>query len=144
MHRGTGSGRACHVRVAKTYGLDLAAAWPRLWLLVPDTVRSELSGARDTFNASARLTAWAVFNLVLEAWWWSALPITLVTRTAAILKGRLATGNLADLIESAIDLHGSELGVPLGLPGGLTPATGTQLATRMLNSGGIPPHPLAD
>ena len=136
--------RACHVRIARTYGLDLTAAWPRLWLIVPDTVRSELGEARDAFSAATRLTAWAVFYLILGAWWWPALPIALVTGAAAISKGRLATGNLADLIESAVDLHGSELGPPLGLPGPLTPATGRQLTTRMLKSRWDPASPLAD
>jgi hypothetical protein len=33
--------RACHVRIERAYGLDLNAAWPRLWLIVPDTSRTE-------------------------------------------------------------------------------------------------------
>ena len=54
----------------RTYGLDLTAAWPRLWLIVPDTVRTELGGARDAFSAATQLTAWAIFYLILGAWWW--------------------------------------------------------------------------
>ena len=136
--------RACHVRIARTYGLDLTAAWPRLWLIVPDTVRTELGGARDAFSAASQLTAWAVFYLILGAWWWPALPIALVTGAAAIVKGRVAAGNLADLIESAVDLHGPDLGPKLGLPGPLTPALGRQLTTRMLKSRWDPASPLAD
>ncbi len=136
--------RACHIRIARTYGLDLTAAWPRLWLIVPDTVRTELGAARDAFSAATRLTAWAVFYLILAAWWWPALPIALITGTTAIIKGRLATGNLADLVESAVDLHGSELGPPMGLPGPLTPAVGRQLTTRMLKSRWDPTSPMAD
>jgi hypothetical protein len=136
--------RACHVRVARTYGLDLTAAWPRLWLIVPDTVRSELAAARDAFTAATRLTAWAAFYLILGAWWWPTLPVALITGTAAIVKGRVATGNLADLIESAVDLHGAELGPQLGLPDPLTPTTGRQVTTRMLKSRWDPASPLAD
>lgn len=136
--------RACHVRILKTYGLDLAAAWPRLWLIVPDTVRGELSAARDAFSGAARLTTWAIFYLVLGVWWWPAFPIALVTGIAAASRGRLATGNLADLIESAVDLHGRELGAQLRLPDPLTPTIGRQLTTLMAKSRWDPASPLAD
>jgi hypothetical protein len=136
--------RACHVRVLKTYGLDLVAAWPRLWLIVPDAVRDELGTAREAFSGAARLAAWAIFYLVLGAWWWPAVPIGLVAGIAAVSRGRLATGNLADLIESTVDLHGRELGPQLGLPDPLTPATGRQLTTLMAKSRWDPASPLAD
>ncbi|MGW4817488.1 hypothetical protein ACWEP4_00580 [Streptomyces sp. NPDC004227] len=32
--------------------LDLTSAWPRLWLTVPDAVRSELRTARPGFDAA--------------------------------------------------------------------------------------------
>jgi hypothetical protein len=118
---------ACYVRIQRAYGLDLVAAWPRLWLIVPDPVRSELAGARDAFSAAARLTAWAILYLILAAWWWPALVIALVTGITGARKGRFATGNLADLIESAVDLHGGELAVQLGVPGPLLPAQGRQV-----------------
>src|ERR1700683_1736888 len=41
--------RACRVRVAKSCGLDVDVAWPRLWLIIPDHVRRELTSARDDF-----------------------------------------------------------------------------------------------
>ena len=97
--------RACHVRIDRAYGLDLNAAWPRLWLIVPDTVRTELGAARDAFSSAARLTAWAILYLILGIWWWPAIPIALITGTTAIIKAHLATDNLADLIESTVDLH---------------------------------------
>jgi hypothetical protein len=136
--------RACHERIRKTYGLDLTAAWPRLWLIVPDTVRTELAAARDAFSAAARLSAWAIFYVILGIWWWPALVVALITATAAVIKGRLSTSNLADLIESTVDLHGAELGPQLGLPGPLTPDTGRQLTTRMLKSRWDPASPMAD
>ena len=96
--------RACHVRIERAYGLDLNAAWPRLWLIVPDTFRTELGAARDAFSGAARLTAWAILYLALGIWWWPAIPIALITGATAIVRAHLATGNLADLIESAVDL----------------------------------------
>ena len=83
--------RACRVRVSKMYGLDLASAWPRLWLIVPATVRAELGAAYAEFSGAARLTAWAILYLVLSIWWWPAIPIAVITGIAAISKARLAT-----------------------------------------------------
>jgi hypothetical protein len=138
--------RACGVRIDQAYGLDLAAAWPRLWLIVPDGVRAELSAARDAFSSAARLTAWAALYLVLGIWWWPALPIALITGTTAVIRARQATGNLADLIEAAVDLHSHDLAAALGedQPGPVTPAAGRELTTRMRKSRWDPRSPLAD
>jgi hypothetical protein len=138
--------RACRVRIERVYGLDLNAAWPRLWLIVPDTVRTELGAARDAFTAAARLTAWAVLYLILGIWWWPAVIIALITGTTAIIRARQATGNLADLIESTVDLHSRDLAAQFGdqAPGQVTPVTGRQLTTRMRKSRWEPGSPLAD
>jgi len=138
--------RACHVRIERAYGLDLTAAWPRLWLIVPDGVRTELGGARDAFSSAARLTAWATLYLVLGIWWWPAIPIAVITATTAIIKARQATGSLADLIEAAVDLHSHDLAAALGenLAGPMTPAVGRELTTRMRKSRWEPGSPLAD
>ena len=138
--------RACQVRIEKAYGLELNAAWPRLWLIVPDTVRAELGAARDAFGAAARLTAWAIFYLALGIWWWPAVLIALISGTTAIIKARLATGNLADLIEATVDLHSQDLAHKLGeaTTGPVTPALGMELTTRMRKSRWDPDSPLAD
>jgi hypothetical protein len=106
--------RACQVRIEQVYGLDLNVAWPRLWLIVPDVVRTELGTARDAFSAAARLTAWAVLYLILAIWWWPAALIAMITGVVAIGKARIATGNLTDLVESAVDLYNHDLAAQLG------------------------------
>lgn len=138
--------RACHVRIGRAYGLDLNAAWPRLWLIVPDTVRTELGAARNAFSSAARLTAWAILYLALGFWWWPAIPIALVTGTTAIIKARLATGNLADLIEAAVDLYSRNLATQMdeSVTGPVTTAIGRKLTTRMRKSRWDPGSPLAD
>jgi hypothetical protein len=138
--------RASRVRIERAYGLDLNAAWPRLWLIVPDTVRTELGTARDAFSAAARLTAWAVLYLILGIWWWPAAIIALITGATAIIRAHQATGNLADLIESTVDLHGRDLAAQLGeqTPGQVTPVTGRRLTTQMRKSRWEPGSPLAD
>jgi hypothetical protein len=138
--------RACHVRIEKYYGLDLAATWPRLWLIVPDTVRTELGTAQDAFSAAARLTAWSVLYLVLAIWWWPAIPIAIIAGITGVIKGRGATGNLADLIESSVDLYGADLAKRFGeqVTGRITPTGGGRLTTRMRKSRWDPNSPLAD
>ena len=138
--------RACRVRIERAYGLDLNAAWPRLWLIVPDTVRTELGTARDAFTAAARLTAWAVLYLILGIWWWPAVIIALITGATAIIRAHQATDNLADLIESTVDLHSGDLATGLGeqTPGPVAPVTGKRLTTRMRKSRWEPGSPLAD
>jgi hypothetical protein len=138
--------RACQVRVDRTYGLDLNAAWPRLWLTVSEVVRDEISAARDAFSASARLEAWAVLYLPLAIWWWPGAVIALVAAMAAILKARLATSNLADLIESAVDLYGRELATQLGHSGTgpMTATLGKELTIQMRKDRWDPRSTLAD
>ncbi|MFF7882781.1 hypothetical protein ACH40F_09730 [Streptomyces sp. NPDC020794] len=136
--------RACQVRVEAAYGLDLAASWPRLWLVVPDTVRTELGAARDAFASAARLTAWAALYLLLGIWWWPAFAVALVTGVTGIRKGRGAATSLADLIESAVDLYGPDLAAHLGeQPAGpVEPDLGARLSSRMRKSRWDPDSPL--
>jgi hypothetical protein len=138
--------RACRVRIERANGLDLNAAWPRLWLIVPDTVRTELGTARDAFTAAARLTAWAVLYLILGIWWWPAVIIALIIGATGIIRAHQATDNLADLIESTVDLHGRGLATELGeqAPGQVTPVIGRRLTTQMRKSRWEPGSPLAD
>ena len=73
------------------------------------------------------------------------MVIALVAGAVAVTRGRLATARLADLIESAVDLHGAELAAQLGEQpdGPLAPALGGRLSTRMRKSRWDPDSPLA-
>jgi hypothetical protein len=107
---------ATDVRVHRSYGIDLASGWPRLWLLLPEETRGELAAARDRCGAAARLAGWGLLYAVLGAFWWPALAIGLVALLAARYRARLAVAIYADLAEAAVDLHGRDLAVQLGLP----------------------------
>jgi hypothetical protein len=138
--------RACQVRVDRTYGLDLNALWPRLWLTVSDVTRNEISAARDAFSASARLTAWGVLYLILAIWWWPSAVIAIIVEAAAMVKARLATNDLADLIEAAVDLHGRDIATKLGHSGSgpVTADIGQELTVLMRKDRWDPRSPLAD
>ncbi|MFE9093407.1 hypothetical protein [Streptomyces sp. NPDC007264] len=118
------------------YGLDLTFGWPRLWLVLPEHVRTELTTANGQFAAAVLTGAWALPYLVLGTLWWPALPAALVTGLSAWTRARTAIAELTDLSESAVDLHGRALAVALGTApadstGPLTPAEGEQVTRRV-------------
>lgn len=125
--------RAVDERVHQTYGLDVSAAWPRLWILLPDSVRTDLGAAHESFAESARLVGWGLLYLVVGVLWWPAFVIAVVTGATAWIRARAATGMLADLAESAVDLYGTELATKLGFAceARLSPQIGLEI-TRML------------
>ena len=53
------------------YGLDAAVCLPRIWLLLPETTRSELGMARARLDAAVAVWSWALLSLALTIWaWW--------------------------------------------------------------------------
>ncbi len=113
-------------RVNARYGLDLAAAWPRLWLVVPESVRGELAAAHAAYTATARLVGWTTLYAVLALLWWPAALAAAVLGITAYAQSRAAVTTLADLTEAVVDLYGTDLAVRLGIPhpDGLTPGIG--------------------
>lgn len=102
-------------RTSVAYGLDLGLTWPRLWTVLPETLRTDLTSAQDTYAAAARLIAWGVPYILLAIAWWPASVIGVGVVTAGWLRGRAAAAILADLIETATDLYGSDLAAQLGI-----------------------------
>ncbi|MFD3998879.1 hypothetical protein [Streptomyces sp. NPDC058548] len=127
---------AADARVHRTYRIDLVSAWPRLWLLLPDTAHAEVQAARSALTASARRAAWGLLYVLPALWWWPAALIAAVTWTGAWRQGRVAVHEFAELVESAVDLHGRDLAAALGIPceERLTATTGLAI-TRTLRKG---------
>jgi len=109
--------RAAETRPDDKYGLDAIICWPRFWLLLPDTVKTELQAARADLNSAARLFLWGVLFVgwvVLGAWW--AVPLGLGVAWFAhrwMLEAAMIYG---DLVESAFDLHRMDLYQSLRFP----------------------------
>ncbi|GGV63942.1 hypothetical protein GCM10010277_70380 [Streptomyces longisporoflavus] len=104
-------------RVEAAYGVDLAALWPRLWLILPEPAVRHIQSAHDSFSAAARLAAWAVGYALLACWWWPALLAAVGCAALARSRARGALEALAGLIEAAVDVHGRELAERIGLTG---------------------------
>ena len=114
------------------YGLDLTYGWPRLWLVLPDQVRAEITTAHAAFVSAVAVASWAWPYLALTPVWWPAAAIALTIGTTGWIRGRTATQELATLTEAAIDLHGRTLATTLGIAtpnttGPLTPTEGTAI-----------------
>ncbi|MEU7570685.1 hypothetical protein [Micromonospora sp. NPDC049240] len=123
-------------RIRTVYDLDLASAWPRLWLTVPDEVRNALVRAQAEFAAAGRLAGWGGLYLLLGLRWWPAAVVGAGVWAVGWWRGRMSMENLAQLVEATVDLHASALAVALGHPvdGCFTPGDG-EVVTRILRKG---------
>jgi hypothetical protein len=124
---------AVDVRIAATYGLDLRSAWPRLWLIMPEEARTELSAAQDAMTRALRLLGWAGLYALLTLWWWPAVMVGLAIAALARYRIRAAVSVLADLSEAAVDVYATALADRLGVshPGWLTREVGQDITSRL-------------
>ncbi|WP_371551401.1 hypothetical protein OG266_38450 [Streptomyces sp. NBC_00554] len=145
--RPTWSGDRIHavaVRLEREHHLDLAVIWPYLWLILPDTTRTEIAAARQALTRATTMTAWALLYIILTVWWWPAALIATVLALTGRARIRSATDSYALLLGAATHLHARDLAERLGLPPGghLTPDTGADL-TDHLRPTPPPPPPSA-
>ncbi|MEU7580318.1 hypothetical protein AB0B50_22280 [Streptomyces sp. NPDC041068] len=96
-------------RTRREYRLELADAWPRLWLLLPDTTRQPLTESRQRFDEAMRLGGWSALYLLLGAVWWPAAVAGAGAGLVAWRRGRERAEEYAELVESAVDVHLQEL-----------------------------------
>jgi hypothetical protein len=127
---------ATALRIHGCNGLDLDLVWPRLWTVLPDTLRADLTTAQDAYAAAARLAVWGILNLALTAAWWPAALISVTIFCTAAIRARASADVLADLIETAADLHAKDLAAALDLrlPGVTDPAELGRSITRRLQA----------
>lgn len=91
------------------YGLETSVTWPRLWLLLPETSRSEISAAREALDASTRRLVWGIACTVwvMFAWW---APLVAVGVAAASYWSMLSDAEIyGQLLRAAYDLHRADL-----------------------------------
>ncbi len=101
-------------RVQACYDLDLASAWPRLWLLLSEDARGPLVLAQNDFAGAARRVGWGVLYVALGLLWWPAALIGLGLCVLGWRQGRSTVSVLADLVEAVVDLHVGTLSATLG------------------------------
>jgi hypothetical protein len=98
------------------YGLDAVVAWPRLYPLLGEELKSTVNDRRDTLDASVRMTATmtvtAIVSVILLSWsgWWALLALIPLGIAAlsyhAAVQAALA---YAETVHVAFDLHRRDL-----------------------------------
>ncbi|QNP66325.1 hypothetical protein [Streptomyces genisteinicus] len=109
-------------RVHAGYGVDLAALWPRLWLILSEPAVRQIQSVRTAFTAAARLAAWAAGYALLACWWWPAALVAAGCAAVARTRAHDALDAFAELVEAAVDVHARELAERVGLVGPADPA----------------------
>ncbi|NUP49735.1 MAG: hypothetical protein HOW97_20860 [Catenulispora sp.] len=124
---------ATTTRAHTLYGLNLDLSWPRLWTILPDTLRADIGAARDAYTAAARLAAWGLMYAALAVLWWPAALLGAVVGGTAVVRSHAAAAVLADLIDTAVDLHVADLAGKLhvDVAGPASPETGPAIARRL-------------
>jgi hypothetical protein len=91
--------------VHEEYSVDLAAAWPRIWLLMSAECREEVRTAYGAFESAAMLSAWGTLYLATGAFWWPSAVLGVAVMLVGYLQARPAIAGFAELVEAAADLH---------------------------------------
>ncbi|MBM7053936.1 hypothetical protein [Streptomyces durocortorensis] len=136
------------MRVYGRYGLDLEPTWPRLWALLPETLRADVISARQAYDSAARLAGWALLYAALAVLWWPSALAGAAVLVTAVARARDAASLLATLVETAVDLHLTDLAERLGVRGGedasateLGRAVAHHLADMLRDRDGAAGHP---
>ncbi|WP_328676317.1 hypothetical protein [Streptomyces sp. NBC_00343] len=129
---------ALETRVRTEYGLDLPSAWPRLWMLLPETTRHDLRTALLTWRDATAWAAWATLFVPLAFEWWPLAPLSALGWLWAVRSARYAVETLTDLTEAAVDLYAPRLVAQLGIATDMDvvePSTGRRVNIRLRKGG---------
>lgn len=101
--------RAAEQKIGARYGLNGVVLWPRLWLVLPDPVKSELAAARSRMALLVRLW-WLAVLLLPWAWfaWWLAL-LALIMATVVYRRLLAAAAIYGDLFVASYEVHRFDL-----------------------------------
>jgi hypothetical protein len=123
--------RAAEERPMQRYGLDALVCWSRLWLLLPDTTRNELTAARTNLNITVRVMLWGALFAVGAWWvWWSVL-VAIIIVGFAYRRALVAAQTYGTLIEATFDVHRWLLYDALHLPRPTTPQDERAMGQRV-------------
>lgn len=116
--RPTWSGDRLHsveVRLERECRLDLPTVWPAMWLALPDSVRGEITAAREALARAMVLGGWGMLYLIPAFLWWPGAVIACAVALAAWPRARAATDIYALLMEGAVRLYALDLARSVGL-----------------------------
>jgi hypothetical protein len=101
--------RAIESRPGEKYGLNIFICWPRFWLILPESVKTELTTARANLETTARIWLWGLLFLVWTPYTYWAIAISIITMILAYSWMLQAAGTYGQIIESSFDLYRHQL-----------------------------------
>lgn len=127
---------AVAVRARREHGLDLDLAWPYLWVVLPETARTEIVSVRSELSGAARLAGWSVLYALAGILSWPAFLLAACLAAAARHRGRTTAATYARLLDATVRLHGTDLADSLGIPhhGTLDASTGYAVTSALTPS----------
>jgi hypothetical protein len=106
--------KAVESRPRHRYGLDPVVCWPRLWLVMPEAARSEVSTARAGLDEGARLWLWSLLFCVWTIFTWWALGIALLGMIVGYRTALAGAAVYGRLVQTCYDLYRKDLYATLG------------------------------
>jgi hypothetical protein len=103
-------------RIFGAYGLDLASAWPRIWVILPPDVRAEVRTAEADWSRATAAGAWSLLYLLGGIAWWPLAVAGAFGMVWAWSGGRAAVAAHTDLVEAVVDVYAAEIASRLGAP----------------------------
>lgn len=97
------------------YGLASVLIWPRLWLVMDEGSRNEVTSARNRLNISVQFLAWSSVSLVWMVWAWWVLLVAIAGLLVAYTLTIGAAGGYGELLKSSFDVHHRALLQRVGL-----------------------------
>ena len=98
------------------YGLDAVKCWPHMWLVLPESARSEITDARSRMDAGACVFLWGTVFVIWTPWAWWAAPTAIFVAASAYLWCVNAAKNFGDVVEASFDVYRRDLYLALQWP----------------------------
>jgi hypothetical protein len=109
--------QAAERRPFDKYGLDAVVLWPRLWPVLPETLRSDLLAARASLDRAVMASIWGLLFCAFAPFTLWTIPIGVgaaATAVVAVVPGRAQA--FGDLMEAAYDQYRTTLYTQLRWP----------------------------
>jgi len=123
--------RAAERRSLEKYGLESVICFPRLWLLLPNEVKIEITEARAQLNTMVRVWIWSVLFVTWGIWAWWAILVGIGSAWLAHRWMLNAAAIYGDLVESAFDLYRTALYQSLRWPLPKSPSEEPQIGQAL-------------
>jgi hypothetical protein len=97
------------------YGLASVLTWPRLWLVMDESSRAEITASRSRLNGFVQLLGWLALSLVWVIWAWWVPAVSIVGLVIAYRGAASAASGYGELVKGSFDVYHRDLLQRVGL-----------------------------